>query len=84
MNGKPSFDHQALVPLVPCVKKTSIWYEELIHMDEIPEWEQVPPRVSFDLITKFLVHVHSFITVGLEAQAIKLMVKLLSILLYYS
>jgi len=69
MNAKPSAEHPALVPLVPCVGKDSIWYDELEKMEESSDWKQAPPLLSHDLISKFLGRVHSFTTVGLEAQA---------------
>ena len=38
-------------------------------MEEQSDWEGELPPLSFELITKFLAHVHSFTTVGLEARA---------------
>jgi len=68
-NPKPSSDRPALIPLVPCIDKTIASYEELRQMDEVSDWNQATIRLASDLIPKFLAHVHSFTTVGLEAQA---------------
>jgi len=68
-NPKPSIDRPARVPLVPCVDRRQVWCEELNQMEDICDWEYEPPSLAYDLAQKFLARVHSFTTLGLEAQA---------------
>ncbi len=72
-NPKPSINTPVMIPLFRSLPTTIInsEQEELYLMScttEMPR-DVPPPCLSVDLIKKFLAYVHSFTTIGLEAQA---------------
>ena len=69
-NAKPAGCNPATTPIVPNIPRKCTRSHCLNHMSDITDWNEFDPIPTIFLkFNKFLARVHSFICVGLEAQA---------------